>query len=292
VFDFARIRVMKGYVEVGKWPLHIPRVLQGKYRTAGPAAMSRMERLARRVAHRVVPGAVALPLPYYYCGDVFRCGTRAWEYPWTLEVLARQKPGQTVLDVGCGSSDFLFQYVEQGFQAIGLDHIRSAAHPQSELYPEFVDEWSRVVRFVDGGAEAIPLDGGSVDIVVCLSVMEHVVRREEPEYHRKVLAEMKRVLRKGGLLICTYDTFINPKVVFAGVDGWGAEGWYYRDDIAFLDMQLWDPGTPVLDRDAINSHEDTFFIPPDIYFSMKYGTGFGEYGVYHRLTSTGFVLVK
>jgi len=81
---------------------------------------------------------------------------------------------------------------------------------------------------------------------------------------------MKRVLPKGGLLICTHDTFIDPKVVFAGVDGWGAKGWYYRDDIG----------------------EDTFFIPPDIYFSMKYRTGFEEYGVYHRLTSTGFVLVN
>jgi hypothetical protein len=57
-------------------------------------------------------------------------------------------------------------------------------------------------------------------------------------------------------------------------------------------MALWDPGTPILDRDAINGHEDTFFIPPDIYFSMKYGTGFEDYGAYHRLTSIGFVLVK
>jgi SAM-dependent methyltransferase len=240
----------------------------------------------------VAPGAIAPPLPYYYCGDVFRCGTRAWEYPWTLDVLARQKPRQSVLDVGCGSSEFLFQYVERGFEVIGLDHIRSAAHPQSELRPEFVAEWSHTVRFVDGGAEAIPLDSGSVDVVVCLSVMEHIVRREEPGYHRKILAEMKRVLRKGGFLIGTYDTFINPKVVFAGVGGWGDKGWYYPDDIAFLDMALWDPSTPILDRDAINCHEDTFFIPPDIYFSMKYGTGFEDYGAYHRLTSIGFVLVK
>jgi SAM-dependent methyltransferase len=293
MFDFARIRVMKEYAASGQWPLPIPRVLQSKYRRAGSAPMSRLTRLARRALRQVAPSVGVGPtLPYYYCGDVFRCGTRSWEYPWTLEVLARLKSGQTVLDVGCGSSEFLFQYAARGFVPVGLDHIRGAAHPQSELRPDFVEQWSHLVRFVDAGAEAIPLDSGSIDIVVCLSVMEHVVRREEPRHHRTVLGEMKRVLRKGGLLICTYDTFINPKVVFAGIDGWGPAGWYYRDDIDFLEMQPWDPRMPVLEREAIDANEDTFFVPPDFYLSMGYGTGFEEYGGYHRLTSTGFVLVK
>lgn len=292
MFDFARIGVMQRYADLGKWPLSIPRVLKNKYRVAGPAPISRLERIARRLTHRVAPAAIAPALPFYYSGHVFRCGTRAWEYPWTLDVLERQKPGLTVLDVGCGSSEFLFQYVERGFHVMGLDHVRSAAHPQSELRREFVDEWSDTIRFVDGGAEAMPLDSGSVDVVVCLSVMEHAVRRDDPGYHHKILAEMKRVLRKGGILISTYDTFMNPSVVFAGVDGWGNGGWHHLDDIAYLDMELLDPRMPALDREVVNRHEDTFFIPPDIYFAMKYGTGFEEYGSYHRLTSVGFVLVK
>src|SRR2546422_7381868 len=158
--------------------------------------------------------------------------------------------------------------------------------PRSTLFP-YTTLFRSVVMFVDGGAEAIPLDSGSIDIVVCLSVMEHVVRRTEPKHHRSVLTEMKRVLRTGGLLICTYDTFINPKVVFAGIDEWGPDGWYYRDDIDFLDMKLWDPAMPVVDRQTIDSNEDAFFVPPDFYLSMGYGTGFEEYGGYHRLTSTG-----
>jgi SAM-dependent methyltransferase len=235
---------------------------------------------------------VAPPLPYYYHGNVFRCGTRAWEYPWVLEILSRKEPGQTVLDVGCGSSEFLLQYVERGFQPIGIDHVRSAAHPESELRPEFVREWSNIVRFLDSGADAIPLDSGSVDIVVCLSVMEHIVRRDRPNCHRQMLLEIKRVLRRRGLFICTYDTFVNRRVVFAGVDGWGPEGWYYKDDIEFLEMDLWDPSMPVIDREVINMNEDTFFVPPDLYLSMGYGMGFEEFGRYHRLTSIGFVLVK
>jgi SAM-dependent methyltransferase len=197
-----------------------------------------------------------------------------------------------VLDVGCGSSEFLFQYLEIGHKVIGLDRIRSSQYPLSELTSEFVSHWQYLIRFLDGDGTAIPLDNDSVDYLVCLSVLEHIVSREGPELHRKVLSEFRRVLRSGGLLIMTCDTFTNPRVAYGGLPGWGENGWDYVDDIDFLGMHLLDPSQPIRSRCEINADEDTFFVQPDMYLEAGYGKGFELFGDYHRLTSIGYVLVK
>ena len=38
--------------------------------------------------------------------------------------------------------------------------------------------------------------------------------------------------------------------------------------------------------------EDTFYVPPDVYFAYGFGSGFDELGKYHRMTSVGFCLKK
>lgn len=291
MFNYARISQIRDYAKREEWPLKIPSALKSHY-TLPEAAHSLMPRWnPLKLFKRFSVPSTFKPLPFYYSGNMFHSGTRSWEYPWVLDVLRKQPKG-TILDVGCGSSEFMFQYLDLGHSIIGLDHIRSHAHPQSELTPEFVAKWEGHINFVDGDGSSIPVKDSSVDYITCLSVLEHIVSPEGPEQHRKVLSEFRRVLRPGGLLIMTCDTFTNPKVAYGGLPGWTENGWDYADDINFLDMQLLDPNQTICTRKEINADEDTFFIQPDMYLNLGYGFGFELFGDFHRMTSIGYVLVK
>jgi len=287
LFDFAKISTMKRYSETGKWPLSIPFLLKSHYDIRVKTTLNGL--LKKIPFFKKAPIHV---LPFYYCGSLFRCGTRPWEYPWVLEALEHCPKGGTVLDVGCGSSEFLFQYLDRGLSVIGLDRIRSSEFPTSELSSEFVRKWESHIKFLNSDALNIPLDGNSIDAVVCISVMEHIIKSDDPSFHKKTFDEMKRILKPGGILIMTCDTFINPLVVFKGKCSWGEEGWSYAADIDYLGMRLLKPEMPIISKKLIDADEDTFFIPPDMYFDMKYGTGFELFGPYHRMTSIGYVLVK
>lgn len=87
--------------------------------------------------------------------------------------------GQTLLDVGCGTGANL-ALAGEGVRALGVDiHI---------------EELTR--GMLQGDAMALPLQSGSVDVVLALDVLEHVD-------DDAVLAEVARVLRRGGRFIAT-----------------------------------------------------------------------------------------
>jgi SAM-dependent methyltransferase len=291
MFDYAKISAIRSYVESGRWPLKIPHHLTALYKQAPAKPLG----LGRKVIRLLKPQHdenQSPQLPYYYCGHPYFSGTRSWEYPWVMDILASRKPPQTIMDIGCGNSEFLFQYLELGYEVTGVDRIKGPEYPDSELTPDFVEKWEHLIQFINGDATAIPSAAGSADIVICLSVMEHAVSRTDAQYHLKLLDEFKRVLRPGGLLIVTCDTFTNPRVAYGGLPGWGPEGWSYERDIEHLGMTPLDAGMPVRDREYIDRDEDTYFIPPSMYFDMGYGTGFELFGEYHRMTSIGYALVK
>ncbi|MBN2570203.1 MAG: class I SAM-dependent methyltransferase [Deltaproteobacteria bacterium] len=223
-------------------------------------------------------------------------GTRGWEYPWVQEQLSSFKTGNKLLDCGCGMSDFPCVLANQGFSVAGLD-IFIGSKPVRAGYgitDKRIRKLKGKVEFINGRIEQIPADDCSFDAVTCISVMEHIVieNRHEPSVHLRCLDEMKRVLKPGGLLICTYDTILNPEVVYGGQEEWGRNGWYYLDDIDYLQMPFAEPGTQRIEREKIALDEDAFFIPADQYFLHEYGSGFERFGEYHRLTSVGFCMVK
>lgn len=88
-----------------------------------------------------------------------------------------------ILDVGCG--DGFFAKIAFGGADIGLDLKDSRMHESNNIYKKLLE--------YDG--IKIPLKSGSVNTVVCNSVLEHVADLDS------VLSEMHRVLKKGGLLI-------------------------------------------------------------------------------------------
>lgn len=286
MFDYARISTMLRYEQDGCFPL-----------TTRSGLLQKVKDIIRIVLNRG-----PIKRPYINTNEkhgksgVFRFGTRGWEYPWVLEQLGIGA-GRKLLDCGCGVSPILGVLRRRGFNVTGLDlfvNDEDYKRQNSGVPHSFRKKMGKDIEFLNGGMHDIPAEDNSFDVVTCISVMEHVVinTKNDPSYHLKCLDEMKRVLKPDGLLICTYDTLLDAESVFAGTDEWGLNGWYYGDDIEYVGLEPMDPKKRVQIRQEIESDEDTFFVPPDIYFQMGFGQGFNKSDTYHRLTSVGFALVK
>ncbi|MHB0976060.1 MAG: class I SAM-dependent methyltransferase [Candidatus Aquicultorales bacterium] len=287
MFDYARISTMTRYVDSNLWPLKKTELAQESESKKRQSLKSAIKLKAKQVLG-------VSSKAYYYTANIFRAGTRGWEYPWVLEQLKDLTKGSTVLDCGCGSSDFMLQYHQMGLKPIGLDYVRSRKHPNSELTQDHVNGRKGIVEFISGGMQEIPLPDNTIDAITSISVVEHIVieHKDDPEYHKRCLSEAKRVLKPGGVLICTYDTPLKAEVRYGGTEEWGSEGWSYEKDIEYLGMTLKDPTARIKSVQEIDDDEDAFFVPPDLYLERGYGSGFNLYGPYHRLTSVGFALVK
>lgn len=94
-----------------------------------------------------------------------------------------------VLEIGIGSGLNLAAYPAAVREVLGLD-------PSPRLLARAKRAASRApVRLIEGSAEAIPLDTGSVDSVVTTWTLCSIPRAD------LALAEMRRVLRPGGRLL-------------------------------------------------------------------------------------------
>jgi SAM-dependent methyltransferase len=120
--------------------------------------------------------------------------TAEWRY---LGPLLEGREHPRVLDLACGSGPFALAWAERGAAVVGIDFDRGllaagrerwrAAHPSPGPWVEPV--------WIAGDAGHLPAPDGSVDVVFCNSLLEHV-----PDW-RRVLCEMSRVLPSGGVAV-------------------------------------------------------------------------------------------
>jgi arsenite methyltransferase len=107
----------------------------------------------------------------------------------------RPRPGETVLDLGCGAGLDLCIYAKQVTEAgrvIGVDHstqmIAKAMHNAESLGMAWAE-------FICSGVERIPVDSGEVDVVTANGILNLSPDKDN------VLIETARVLRPGGRMI-------------------------------------------------------------------------------------------
>lgn len=119
----------------------------------------------------------------------------------------------TFLDVGCGRGPLLYALRGQFTDLIGVDI--------AEAQLAHVRDWARAagcpvtLHRSNLDVEPLPLTDASVDAASCMVVLEFVLR---PDF---MVGEIARVLRPGGILVCSTGNIVSWKNrlrVLAGLD--------------------------------------------------------------------------
>lgn len=107
-----------------------------------------------------------------------------------LEAVRPIRGEERVLEVGSGAHGHIFFFGTSN--GVGVD-------PLADHYAGLFPAWQGRARTVAAGGEELPFDDSSFDIVLCDNVVDHA---ESP---RRILCEIARVLRPGGLLYFTVN---------------------------------------------------------------------------------------
>lgn len=104
-----------------------------------------------------------------------------------LKKTAKQYATGRLIDIGCGTKPYKKLFAQYVSEHIGMDHA-DCVHNKSDIN-------------IFGTAYSIPVEDGSFDTALSTSVLEHL---EEPS---EALKEANRVLKNGGVLICSAPLF-------------------------------------------------------------------------------------
>jgi SAM-dependent methyltransferase len=119
-------------------------------------------------------------------------------------LLAEARGGERVLDLGCGAGRFVAALRDAGADPVGVE-IAEAALERARRNAPGAD-----LRAVEPDG-SLPLEHGSVDLVWCSEVLEHVADTEH------LLLETRRVLRPGGRLLVTVPFHGRVKAALIGL---------------------------------------------------------------------------
>ena len=114
---------------------------------------------------------------------------------------ARLKPGETVLDVACGTGTFAIAMKRQvgpGGQVFGID----ASEGMVARATRKAERAGLEVSFVQGSAQSLPFEDGRFDVVTGTLMLHHLPKPVRETF----VCETHRVLKPGGrLLLIDFD---------------------------------------------------------------------------------------
>ena len=107
------------------------------------------------------------------------------------EALKAQHAGARILDVGCGTGEYVHRANELGFTVSGVE-------PADAMRAVAIDK-NPGISIVYGVATELPYPAESFDFVICIEVLRYLNRSDI----RQSLSELRRVLRPGGTMFLT-----------------------------------------------------------------------------------------
>jgi SAM-dependent methyltransferase len=131
----------------------------------------------------------------------------------------RIRPGERLLDAGCGEGRHCFGALERGAHVVGLDLDREALRRAAGA----LRERGALAAMIRGDTFHLPFRDASFDKVICSEVMEHV------HDYRAAARELARVTRARGVVAVTIPTATSEHLYLrAGDDYFESPGGHIR----------------------------------------------------------------
>lgn len=166
----------------------------------------------------------------------------------SIEIFMKEKRLKKVLDVGCGSGQMVRYLRNRGFDAQGIDIAKQAISLANKLNKK------RVAKI--GSATKIPYEDNTFDLVISISVIEHLRKKEAKLF----LKESRRTLKPNGYIFLVTPNYATPIRSVQGKNWFG-----YQDPTHINFFTPWK-----LNKELKKSG----FYKPKLFFKTDYNVSF------------------
>ena len=141
---------------------------------------------------------------YKWPTDALHAWSRVWEYPYAYHHLKasrsrfQEAKPPVVVDFGSGVTFFPFAVAKLGYRVICSD-IDPLCQRDLTNASRYLSSAPGSMEFRLLGQRTTAFNDAEVDIIYCISVLEHI-----PDFENTI-TEFSRMLKKGGLLLLTID---------------------------------------------------------------------------------------
>ena len=154
------------------------------------------------------------------------------------------RPGDRVLDMGCGAGRHAFEMYRRGADVMAFDQDADELSAVSDLFAAMRDAGEvplgAEADVKEGDALSLPFADGEFDRVVASEVLEHIPADTD------AIAELVRVLRPGGTIAVTVPRWLPEKICWALSDAYheveGGHVRIYTGDELVAKLQAAGPG--------------------------------------------------
>jgi ubiquinone/menaquinone biosynthesis C-methylase UbiE len=133
---------------------------------------------------------------------------------------------KVVLEMGCGGGSDTISYMRRGNHVIACDIVESNLEKAEENVREADLPMSKVDFCHLECSWDIPIEDGSIDIVSSHGVLHHIAPQE---YADKVVKELYRVCKKGGLFFCMLYSLELEKMLKPQIQHFLSQGMSYNE---------------------------------------------------------------